>query len=259
MQNSELNMLHHANDQSVSQALYEAHATLHGEPNDSSRMFTLLSNLDKTVRTGFLNVETRFNNLQETLKTVTSDVNHLKGAVKIVENDLRGVKVNVIPALEKKLTDKIEELEQAKLQSELYSKKQNLLFFNIATPPATGPEDAEKTLCNHLSAVGVPNVKNLLFMNVHRLPTKSANQDRPDPIIAKFARMQDRNMILSFKPVDGIKYSVSPHLPTVMQQERRRLIPIRDKLKAEGKPAKIKVTGTKVQLLVNNVVQKTYV
>ena len=95
----------HANDQSLSQTLYEAYTTLHGdsgEPNDLSRMFILLSNLDKTVRTRFYNVEARFNNLQETLKTITTDVNHLKGAVNIVEEDLRDMKVNVIPALEKK-------------------------------------------------------------------------------------------------------------------------------------------------------------
>ena len=62
-------------------------------------------------------------------------------------------------------------------------------------------------------------------------------------------------MVLNFKPDVG-KLSVAPHLPVAMQAERRRLIPIRDKLKAEGKNAKIKVKGTNIQLMVNNVVHQ---
>ena len=50
------------------------------------------------------------------------------------------------------------------------------------------------------------------------------------------------------------KLSVAPHLPAVMQAEHHQLLPIQNKLIADGKNAKIKVKGTNVQLTVNNVV-----
>ncbi len=221
-----------ATDHSVSHALSVAHATLHndGETNDMERMFTMLANLDSTVRTGFMNVETRLNNVQATLKTITDDVNHLKSTVNIVEDDLTKVKTDVIPNLENKLTARIEQLEQARLESELYSKKQNLLFFNIPPTPSLpgSTEDVVLTLRRHLPDIGVPNAHDIMFINAHRLPTKSPVQGRHLPIITKFANMFDRNMVLNFRPAAKKKFSVSPHLPAVMQQERRRLIPIRN-------------------------------
>lgn len=41
-----------------------------------------------------------------------------------------------------------------------------------------------------------------------------------------------------------------------MQAERRRLIPLRNQFISEGKSAKVKVTGTKVQLMVDNAIYK---
>ena len=57
--------------------------------------------------------------------------------------------------MEAYLKKKIDALEKAKLETELYSKMMNLLLFNI--PPATSPTaDTEAVLREYLSSVGLP-------------------------------------------------------------------------------------------------------
>ena len=251
--------LTHVDQHTVSNALSNAHAALHHghsvQPNEMAQLLATMQSLDVSVKAGFAQMDFKLNTVQESLNIVRTDVNHLKGSLAIVEGDLNTVKSKTIPELENNLKAKISALEQTRLESELYSKKTNLLFFNVPSSTAFGEEDTEATLCNHLTSLGLPDVGDLIFCNVHRLPSKTTVQGKPHPIIAKFVRMKDRNMVLNFKPDVG-KLSVAPHLPVAMQAERRRLIPIRDKLKAEGKNAKIKVKGTNVQLMVNNVVHQ---
>ena len=62
--------------------------------------------------------------------------------------------------------------------------------------------------------------------------------------------MRDRENILNIVSKAAIvigtkRVSVAPHLPAPMQAERKRLVPIRNKFKAEGKNARIKVSVIK--------------
>ena len=100
-------------------------------------------------------------------------------------------------------------------------------------------------------------------MNVHRLPSKVKHDYFPIPIIVKFVSMRDRNSTLSqartkfSTPRSNVKkYAVAPHLPAEMQAERKRLVTIRNRHTAEGKTAKIRINGTKVQLFVDNAIWK---
>ena len=148
-------------------------------------------------------------------------------------------------------------LEKARLEAELYSKKANLLFFNIPLASAAYMEDTEAVLRDHLATIDFPGSVALQFVNVHRLPTKN-DSTRPDPIIAKFVTMKERNAVLNFKPSGDKKLSVAPHLPAAMQAARKRLVPIRNKKIAEGYAARIRVKGTEVHLLVNNAIFKPW-
>ena len=120
-------------------------------------------------------------------------------------------------------------------------------------PQATG-EDTEQVLINVISKTTVPNSESVLFMNVQWFPSKQSSGDQPAPIIAKFVRIRDCETILNTVSKAAIvigtkRVGVAPHLPAPMQAERKRLVPIRNKFKAEGKNARIKVSGIKVQLL----------
>ena len=180
----------------------------------------------------------------------------------MLNHEVSEIKSKTVPNLEKELLAKITALEESKLATELYSKKNNLLFFNV---PSDDGEDTEQVLRSFLTdELDIDNGESMLFMNVHRLPSRSKETTKPYPIIAKFVLMRDRNMILNKArtkfstpgPNAGKKYAVAPNLPTEMQTERKRLVAIRNKLTAEGKSAKIRITGTKVLLFVNNAVWK---
>ena len=245
--------------------LNSAHAVLHGHdgtmPTQTDRsiefaqLMTMMTSINQSVQAGFTKMDTRLDALQHSLSVVTADVDHLKSAVQIVEDDVNVIKDKTIPELEKDLTDKIEALEKARLEAELYSKKANLLFFNIPLASAAYMEDTEAVLRDHLATIDFPGSVALQFVNVHRLPTKN-DSTRPDPIIAKFVTMKERNAVLNFKPSGDKKLSVAPHLPAAMQAARKRLVPIRNKKIAEGYAARIRVKGTEVHLLVNNAIFK---
>ena len=222
-----------------------------GPPIDMHR---ILVNLDAKVTAGFDGLARRLSSMENLITSVVDDVAHLKSGMNILESNINSVKNVTIPELKSELEDRIKDLEKARLEAEIYTKKNNLLFFNI---PQQYGENTEETLLNHLQTVGVPDLENNnLFAVVHRLPPRQAKADHPHPIIAKFHKLKDRNRILSYKPPAGVKYAVAPHLPAQMQEKRRSLIPIRNQLVRDGKNAKIRVTGTQVLLMVNNQVQE---
>lgn len=70
----------------------------------------------------------------------------------------------------------------------MYSKKANLLFFNI---PESKGENTEAELRKLISRSSAPDAESIDFVNVHRLPTKYGER----PIIAKFVKMKDRESI----------------------------------------------------------------
>lgn len=247
----------------VSDTLNSAHAVLHAplhvpiqtdRPTEYSHLITLMTDMNKSVQSGFAMMNTRLDSLQQSVNAVTADVDHLKTAVNMVEDDVKEIKKDTIPKLKKELNDKIAELEKTRLTTELYSKKPNLLFFNVPMSSAANMEDTEAILRAHLDAVDFPGSDSIPFVNVHRLPTKDKESRRPDPIIAKFVMMKDRNAVLNYKPPADKKLSVAPHLPASMQATRKRLVPIRNQKIAEGHTARIRVSGTEVHLLVNNVI-----
>jgi hypothetical protein len=194
-----------------------------------------------------------FSSVSDKLDSMKEELTVVKASVGILEDNIKHIENTIVPKLEKELRSKIHELEQAKLESELYSRKSNLLFFNV---PATALEtnlNTESVLRDYLNnTMKIPNVDAILFNNVHRLPSKNKTK----PVIAKFVRMVDRDRILNYVSPDRTKFGIAPHLPAVMQAERRRLIPIRDKLSLEGKTAKIYTKGTQVQLYVNKTLWK---
>ena len=162
-----------------------------------------------------------------------------------------------MPDLREELMSEIKNLSDQRIATELYSKRANLLFYGI---PETKDEDSEVVIKGfikkHLDIV--PN--DILFANVHRLPTRTTSKDaRPKPIIAKFVQMKDRELILSAAPRlrnSTMKFGISPHLPSCMQQARQKLLPIRREAIAAGKRAFIKTTGITVNLYIDNQLYK---
>jgi len=219
-----------------------------------SNQITSVNEEIKSIKKDVDSLERSQKYLDEEIIALTEDtIPNLKDELKKkMDEEVKALKEDTVLKLKVELNKKIEALENARLEAELYSKKTNLLFFNIPEKPL---EDAEKVILDILKKTNITDPDNIQFVNVHRLPTRAASS-APHPVIAKFVKMRDRDAVLhsvnrSNINLAGNKVFVAPHLPTSLQLERKKLVATRNQLKAEGKNAKIRVTGTKVQIFVD--------
>jgi len=223
-------------------------------------LYGAITTISTQMTARFNELNTQLGEIKTDIQTVKTDVNELKASQNFLSSEVDKINKETIPSVKKELKSRIAELEKVNLEQELYSKKSNLLFFNITQ--TSKYEDTELVVRKFIAEKLDLDANNMPFMNSHRLPSRDKKADATDPIIVKFVTMKDRNSVLTASRTmlsnatnaKGKNYAVAPHLPKVMQQERKRLVPIRNKKKAEGKDAKIRVAGTTVQLLVDGVV-----
>ncbi len=208
------------------------------------------------MQQNFAKITTQLETLQNEFTSMKTEVADLTYGVEHLDTEVTVIRDETIPDLRKKLQKEIDDLKKARLTAELYSKKSNLLFHGIAERPG---EDTESVLRTFLAdQVKYDNAHTITFANVHRLPSKNQS-DRPNPIIAKFHEMKNRNEILSKAKIlknSTQKFGISPHLPLEMQQARSQLLPIRQQAIQQGKRAFIKITGINVHLYIDNVLYK---
>jgi flagellar hook-associated protein FlgK len=221
-------------------------------------LYALITKMDQDIKSRFDGLTGQLNNVYKDIKSMKHDITELDNGMKSIDTDMMELKDDTLPKLEKKLGERIDQLEQTRLEAELYSKKSNLLFFNI--PKTMVIEDTELVLRSVLDNLSEVKQSDILFVNVHRLPSRASN-NTTKPIIAKFIRMKDRDAVLTAMTqakikVDGKNIIAVPHLPQKMQQERKRLVVIRNQLIEDGMKANIKVSGTSVQLYANGSVWK---
>ena len=192
----------------------------------------------------------------ETALTATSDL-----ALKIDKEHL--------PKLKAEFKTDMGAIDNKMLLTELHHRKYNLLFYGVQHE---SNEDVYSTLQRVIVDIGIPreDAANMLFANAHRLPRKihgAAAEPRnaaPDPIIAKFILMCDRDRVLSAyesKPKHARsttnpssvpasdRISVRTDLPPPMKARRSQLASIAYKLRREKNlSTKIFVRNTEVIL-----------
>ena len=77
------------------------------------------------------------------------------------------------------------------LYQDVYSRRENLRFFNIPESTNTMEENAEELIYRFVEwELKVENARNIEFQRVHRIGAKKS--DSPRPIIARFLRFPDR-------------------------------------------------------------------
>lgn len=211
----------------------------------------LIIEMKEENRKNFASIHDQLSCLRSDFTNLKTDVTDLSLSVDHLDNDLQVMKNETIPKLKKKLEDDIQSLKQQRLSNELYSKKYNLLFYGIRE---TDGENTEQKLRNFLRAEMGLDDNGFLFANVHRLPSRIPNKDKPATIIAKFAQMGIRNLVLNsatrLKNATQ-KYGISPHLPKEMQDQRSKLLTIKRQAISQGKRADLKTIGTEVKLYID--------
>ena len=126
--------------------------------------------------------------------------------------------------VEQKLQERIERLEEHIRYQEARSRKYNLLFYGIEHKD----EDTLKTIKDFFQndlKLGKSTVEDMVIANAHRVPRKVEVTNAPDPIIVKFARMEEREMVYRARtqlPFTS-KKSVRTDLPADLKRKRGAL------------------------------------
>ena len=134
----------------------------------------------------------------------------------------------------KALKDKIASLEAENsalrsraIESEAYSRRDNLLFYGIKEDAWETPALLRKKLDEQvLSKLNIPNYSSIKVVRIHRLYPKRVNQQKPRPLIVRFHFYGDREAILNASSkLKGTGLYISEDFPKEIQAERRRLFP----------------------------------
>ena len=241
----------------------------------------ILSNTNKLTE-----IECRLNdrckNLEKRLEDTVkeSKVNELEMKVEELKTalnlNLDNTKNNktLIDSLSHKHQTSQQKITNDLLAKDIYDKRFNLLFHGIEENPNSvweSKEESETKLKRFFNrALQISSSHEIAMADVHRLPQHPITKDGKRvtrPIICKLTRYSDKNLIMSslknlkqynaerkFNLGEHFKYTyVTEHLPTSLQQQKKRLLPIFKNAKAEGKKAALRIQGTEYCLYINNV------
>ena len=148
---------------------------------------------------------------------------------------------------EKRIDDKLEELDNKLMLLEKQDRKYNLLFYGI-------PQEANERLYDKMryffeTELGIEKEKaqNIHFVNGHRYPTKNKG---PNPVILRFSSFDDRELVLSHaKNLQKTRKRILTDLPNKMKIERNRIANIAYQIrKGEELQTRIKDKGLDLYL-----------
>ena len=229
-----------------------------------------IAELSSKVLTKLDNINTQITSLNHRINEVETSVEF--NSAKIVEIE------KSVPAETAALREEISNLKEKILLAEIHSRKSNLLFYGVKE---TQNENIYETLREVFLTLGVDELKakEIQLVNAHRLPRRSTGLNAesqagepnpPTPIIAKFVKMPDRDLILTTfentkrassiqQPVGATESATkqpAPHritvrsdLPPTLKARRGQLAETAFKLRKEKNlSTRIKLQGVKIIL-----------
>ena len=228
----------------------------------------MFKTLDNSIDAKISKLETKFSGLFDELK---EEVRNMKSNIEKNENDIIAInekledyetsiefnssmikdteqkQIKKLEEAEKRVDDKIKELENKLLLLEKQDRKYNLLFYGI-------PEEANERLYDKMrhffeTELGIEKeaAQNIHFVNGHRYPTKNKG---PNPVIIRFSTWNDRELVLSHaKNLLNTGKRILTDLPTKMKIERNRIANIAYQIrKGEELQTRIKDKGLDLYL-----------
>lgn len=203
------------------------------------------------------NIESLLGNLVPTIVSIKADVSEIKehqSPIDLIDQKVDSMKseLDQVIASNKHLADQNRILKDRVIRLESYSRRNNLIFYNV--PEDTAP--VINTIRRILKEMGLNDTDNMLIDDAHRLgglatrPTLNpAYKPRPRPIIFRLVMKTDRHRIWSarFKLAKS-KISLREDYPEEYERERNLLRPVLSVAIAKGSKAtlvanKLKVDG----------------
>lgn len=213
------------------------------------------------------NVILDLNSLKREVSTLKTTIRDLEHSAEDTSDRINYVETEKLPDMERNLTKLKTEIDEKLIQLELHNRKQNLLFYGIAPRPQEDIYATMSEVIAKLMNIPVQEAAHIPIINAHRLPTRKPAQNaggdnRPDPVIVRFAKMSDRDKILHAfeypRPNDhrsvprptGPRVTVRTDLPPSMKRDRGRLAHVGYELRTKqpGLKTRIKVIGARVIL-----------
>ena len=187
-----------------------------------------ISNLEKAVS----KTQTELNSLHEKAIVTNKKVGEVEKGMGFANAEIEKRKKK-----EEEIAAEMKELKDGFLYQEAYSRRENLCFFGIPEDE-NGDENTRELLYKFFSdELNIENSDSIDFQRVHRLGRKKTGQ--PRPIIARFLRFPDREMV--FKSVrelgEDTDVKVYPDYLDEIRERRRKQWPRMKKAREEGKRA----------------------
>lgn len=199
-------------------------------------IYNRLDKLDKLD-----NIAERLGDLESTFNAVRQDLSCVKTDIDAMKNSSDMLNFNV-----GELGDRILNLERERedlrndiIDMKARSMRDNLLFCNI--PEEQSPENTEKVvrefMCSNLKMTK-EKVDEIKIERVHRTGPRRFN--KPRNIVAKFSYFKDRESVRKeARNLKGSNYFVSEQFPPEIVAQRRELVPLMKRARADGKRAYI--------------------
>ena len=247
-----------------------AQATQSTEGDNSVK--ALLEKINNKLETKFEELEVKFtgmfdefkDSLQEEMKSLREEVDESKTHFGEMNTKISEIETSIefnsktcsdnataqseaLDTVKEELETKVKDLEHKLLLQEKQDRKYNLLFYGITEEPEEDVEGKLKQLFLDDLHLNHMRVNNMFIVHGHRIPSKSPG---PKPIILRFARYQDRDLVLSNSyKLAGSKRRIIADWPVSMKNERGRLSKIAFKIRKEEKlQTRIKDKGLSVYL-----------
>ncbi|CAB4042992.1 Hypothetical predicted protein [Paramuricea clavata] len=186
-------------------------------------------------------IETRLNSIDTDIKDLKHSLTYQQEVVAEVQS-VQAVQENKLKVIEEKV-GRIEE-EKAKLAREIidmraHSMRSNLIFYNIREENTPNEkEEVENKIKSLLRDKELNSeTEKIEIERAHRLG-RNRNGTKPRPIVVKFLRFQDKEMIKrnAYKFKD-IGVGISDQFPKEIQEERNKLYPVFKDARSKGHKA----------------------
>lgn len=225
-------------------------------PVTASQLLEILHNSLKPLKdqmdgmgTQMKTLETKMGSMEESLSGVSGRITELSTKVTKVETDLVMINEKQESSI-KTLTDENLMLRRRLVALESYTRRDNLIFYNIPEQPR---ENTEQGILELLSAGGV-NLNPRCIVRCHRLGQYRANQTRP--IIVKFHHYKDKMLVMEKRSAImnacNFNLGVNEDFPREVQERRKIMMPIFHAAKKLHQTDKVRVSLNVDMLLVGN-------
>ena len=199
-----------------------------------------LENMVEGVLQKFNTLESSVKSIEGEIATLNAKTNAVEKSVGAIDNSLKFLndEIEKLKTNANENEREIKSLSDRILYQDVYSRRENLRFFNIPESIDPSQESAKELVYRFMEReIELDHARDIEFQRVHRIGIKKPGSSRP--IIARFLRFPDRERVFkrALELKDEIEVRVFADYPKEIQERRRKLWPRLKRAREDGKRA----------------------